>query len=254
MKIQKYTKMKSNKYKVLIDDEEYQLYDDIIIKYGLIMKSEIDKPSFDEILKDNAALESYYLAIKYITKKLRSEKEIKEYLKKKEFSDKVIENTINKLKSNKILNNEIYLKAYINDQINLTNNGPKKIKKNLITAGISLNEIDEALNKIDYSIWQDKINNYISKKIKTNHTSSSRMLKMKVQNDLINLGYEREEISGILAHYDISDEDVFKNEYEKAKRVLSKKYSGYELDQKIKEKLYRKGFNMYNYKENDYEE
>lgn len=254
MKIQKYTKMKSNKYKVLIDDEEYQLYDDIIIKYGLIMKSEIDKSSFDEILKDNAALESYYLAIKYITKKLRSEKEIKEYLKKKEFSDKVIENTVNKLKSNKILNNEIYLKAYINDQINLTNNGPKKIKKNLITAGISLNEIDEALNKIDYSIWQDKINNYISKKIKTNHNSSSRMLKMKIQNDLINLGYEREEVSSVLAHYDISDEDVFKSEYEKAKRVLSKKYSGYELDQKIKEKLYRKGFNMYRIKEDTYEE
>ena len=41
MKIIKYTKMKSNKYKVKIDDIEVKLYDDVIVKYQLLRKKEI---------------------------------------------------------------------------------------------------------------------------------------------------------------------------------------------------------------------
>ncbi len=49
MKIQKYIKDRQNKYKVVIDDEEYILYDDVIVKYNLLLKSEIDNSSFEEI-------------------------------------------------------------------------------------------------------------------------------------------------------------------------------------------------------------
>ena len=74
MKIQKYVKDKQNKYKVIIDDEEYILYDDVIIKYNLLAKSDIDAISLREIITFNDELKSYYESIKYINKKLRSEK------------------------------------------------------------------------------------------------------------------------------------------------------------------------------------
>lgn len=83
MKIEKYSKGSSNKYKVTIDGEDYTLYDDVIIKFGLLLKKEINSKDLDNIVKYNDELDSYYLSIKYITKKLRSEKEIYEYLKKK---------------------------------------------------------------------------------------------------------------------------------------------------------------------------
>lgn len=252
MKIQKYSKDKSNKYKVTIDDCDYTIYDDVIIKFGLLLKKDISASELKEILQYNDELDSYYLSIKYITKKLRSEKEIYEYLKKKEISENVIENTISKLKENKFLNDDIYLKAYINDQITLSNNGPKKIAKNLSTLGLDENLIDNALNNIDVSIWEEKIDKYVSKKVNANHNSSVKMLKMKIMNDLVNLGYDKEMIMPIINRYDIDDHEVFKHEYEKAKRQLEKKYEGYELERKIKEKLYRKGF-YYN-KEDFYEE
>ena len=83
MKIQKYIKDRQNKYKVVIDDEEYILYDDVIVKYNLLLKSEIDNSSFEEIKTYNDELKSYYDSIKYISRRLRSEKEIYEYLEKK---------------------------------------------------------------------------------------------------------------------------------------------------------------------------
>lgn len=244
MKIEKFIKDKTNKYKVVIDGETHTLYDDVIVKYQLIMKGEVTKKELDEILDFNQKMSSYYDSIKYISKKLRSEKEIREYLSKKEVSKTNIDETIERLKANNFLNEEIYLKSYINDQLNLTNNGPKKIISNLIKLGFKESDIEERLEKIPEEVWEEKLDKYISKKIRLNHNSSKNMLKMKITNDLINLGYEKENIVSIINSYDIIDKDIFKNEYEKAKRQLEKKYSGYELDRKIKERLYRKGFNV----------
>ena len=252
MKIGKYVKGKANKYKVLIDDEPYTLYDDVIVKYNLLMKHDIDKELFTEMIKYNSELDSYYMSIKYITIKLRSELEIRNYLSKKEISSNVIDKTIKRLKDNHFLNDEVYTKAYINDQINLTNNGPKKIRKDLLKLGIAEEYIDEYLTKIDHQIWIDKINNFIKKKIRLNHNSSANFLRMKISNDLINMGYDKEDINSYINSYDIIDADIKKKEYLKAKEQLSKKYSGYELDRKIKERLYRKGF--YINQEDNYEE
>ena len=252
MKIKKYSKGKSNQYKVTIDDVDYTIYDDVIIKFGLLLKKDISASVLKDILKYNDELDSYYLSIKYITKKLRSEKEIYEYLKKKDISENVINDTIARLKENKFLDDELYLKAYINDQINLSNNGPRKIAKNLLTLGLDETYINNALSNIDASIWEEKIDKYVSKKVNTNHNSSVKMLKMKIINDLVNLGYDKEIIMPIINNYEIDDHEVYKHEYEKAKRQLEKKYEGYELERKIREKLYRKWF-FYN-KEDFYEE
>ena len=244
MKIEKYIKDKSNKYKIIIDGETYTLYDDVIVKYQLIMKETISKKELDEVLDFNEKMSSYYDSIKYINKKLRSELEIRQFLTKKEVSNANINETVNRLKENKFINEEIYLKSYINDQINLSNNGPHKIISNLIKLGFHEEEIKERLDKIPYEVWNERIDKYVSKKIKLNHKSSKNMLKMKITNDLINLGYDKELIVSIINNYDIIDKDIYKVEYEKAKKQLEKKYSGYELDRKIKERLYRKGFNV----------
>ena len=242
MKIKKYKKDKSNKYKVLIDDEEIVLYDDIIIKYNLLMKSEIDVSTYNEMIKENSLLLGYYEAIKYITKKMRSKKEIEEYLIKKGLNSKEIKETIKKLEDNKFINEDIYLKAYINDQINLTNNGVNKIKKNLLKLGLDNNKIDDYLSKIDECIFLDKIDKYIEKRIKFNKNTSSYMLKNKIIIDLVNLGFNKEDIVSELNKFEIDDKEAYNHEYEKIKKSLEKKYSGDELKFKIREKLYKKGF------------
>lgn len=254
MKIEKYIKDKQNKYKVIIDSNEYILYDDVIIKYNLLMKKEIDESTFKELLELNEELKSYYDSIKYINKKLRSKKEIEEYLMKKGINPNVINKTVDRLIKTNYLNDDIYFKAYINDQINLSNNGPKKILKNLINLGFDEIKIKEKIDEIDESIWNDKIDKYIEKKVKTNHNSSRNVLRMKIVTDLVNLGYDKEIINEHVSNITINEEDILKKEYEKAKRTLEKNYSGAELERKIKEKLYRKGFKLSGLEGSTYEE
>ena len=244
MKIQKFTKDKANKYKVLIDDESYTLYDDVIVKYNLISKKEISNKDLDEILSYNDELVSYYESIKYINKRLRCEKEIHEFLKKKDISEHLIKQTIKKLKDNKFLNDEIYVKSYILDKINLSNNGPHKIRKELLNLNLNEELIDKYLDKVTPEEWQDRIEKIVSKKIKLNHNNSAYILKAKLQNELVNLGYDKETIMDVLNHVSIDDAEIREKEYNKIRKSLEKKYSGTELEYKIKEKLYRKGFKV----------
>lgn len=64
MEIQKYIKDKNNIYIVMIDDEEYKLYDDVIVKYNLLLNKNIDSKLLKEILTYNDEIKSYYMSIK----------------------------------------------------------------------------------------------------------------------------------------------------------------------------------------------
>ena len=183
MKIEKYTKLKSNKYSVLIDGITVKLYDDVIVKYELLRLKEIDEKLFREITEYNDRLEAYYKALRYITKKLRTEKEIYKYLNK-DYNKEIILETIDRLKKYGYLNKNLYLKSYLSDQIHMTLNGPNKIRKDLISLGYEEEEFEEEISNISDEIWLNKIEKVVNKKIKSNRNLGNNKLKEKLVYDL----------------------------------------------------------------------
>lgn len=242
MKIGKYTKLKGNKYSVLIDDITIKLYDDVIVKYELLRVKEIDDKLFKEITEYNDKLEAYYKSLKYITKKLRTEKEIYKYLEK-DYDKKTILETIDKLKNMGYLNNEIYLKCYISDQLNMNLVGPNKIKKDLISLGYSEEEIVPMIDDIDNDVWFNKIEKLVNRKIKVNRNLGTNKLKEKISYDLSNLGFYKWMIEEIIHNSDFGDNSIIlEKEYNKIYNKLSKKYDGINLEFQVKIKLIQKGF------------
>ena len=58
-------------------------------------------------------------------------------------------------------------------------------------------------------------------------------------------GFYREDINSAIDNSNFSDDKlIMQKEYEKIKNRLSKKYSGQELEYKIREKMAQKGFYM----------
>ncbi len=242
MKIGKYIKMKSNKYKVKFDDIEVKLYDDVIIKYELLRKDEISEEEFNEIVEYNDHLEAYYKALKYISNRLRTEKELYNYLDKI-YSKSVIRETIDKLKKDGYLNKEVYLKCYLADQVNLTNNGPEKIKKDLIKLGFTEEEFKDKLSEIKDEVWFEKIRNVIKKKINANHTYGLYKLREKALYELSIMGFYRYQVEEIINEFDFStDSKIVLKEYNKISNKLAKKFEGEELKYQIRIKLLQKGF------------
>lgn len=241
MKIISYKKIKQNKYEVtLSNNESVLLYDDIILKYELLTKKEIDNQKLKEIILDNSKYDVYYAMLKDISKKFRTEKELR--TKFKDYDNEVVDYAVKRLKNEKYLNNELYIRAYINDAINLKLIGPNKIINNLLNLGFEKSEIEEYLEVIDNEIWLDKINKLIKKEINSNHAYSGNVLKMRIQNKISNLGFELNMISKLINNYDfnLSSEKKLK-EKEKALKKYSKKYSGFLLEQKVNNYLYQKG-------------
>lgn len=244
MNINKIVKLKDNKYKLIIDNESITTYDSVIIENGLLYTKSIDKKLYSKILKDTLFYEVYNKTVKYIMKRLRSEKEIRLYLIKYELSNSDIEKIINKLKDINLINDKAYTKAYINDQIYLSKNGIYKIKDNLLNHDIPLELIEEELSKIDLEVMDDRLEKIILKRIKANKKYSNNELKNRILKEVINLGYSKDKAISIIDSCVLEDSSIIEKEYNKIYSKLSKKYTGYELFNRIKQKLYSKGFNI----------
>ena len=244
MKITKYKKKNQNEYLIYFDNEtSISIYEDTIIEYNLLVKKDIDDKTLKEIILYNQKYVAYYQALKDITLKLRTEKELKTRLKKKSLNNESINFAIQRLKKQGYLNDDVYLKAYLNDQVNLTFNGPIKIKNDLKKLGFKEEQVSKYLNKIEKSIWLEKIEKVIAKKEKANHNLSNYFLKIKIAKDLRLLGYEPTLINSIIDEYVFQDEkEILAKEKDKLIKKYQNKYSEEELKKVIKNKLYQKGF------------
>ena len=110
---------------------------------------------------------------------------------------------------------------------------------------MNINEyiINDTLNKIEKEVWQEKITKIINKKISTNKTLSAPLLKQKIGNYLYQNGYPKEMFYPLLESEKVeNDNNILKREIEKQKRILSRKYSGKELEYRLKVKLLQKGY------------
>lgn len=240
MKIKKYIKTSKSKYKLILeDDTSIILYDDVILSNQLLIKKEII--DIDKILECNKEYSINEVAIKYLGTKLRSIKEMKEYLLKQEFRENDIERVIGNLIESNLLNDKMYAKSYINDRFKLSNDGINKIINYLELNNIHYNDYSEYLDIFDEVEIYNRIEKYIKKNLKSNN-KSTYLFKVKMRNNLINLGYNLEDINNVLNNIDINDKDNYNKEKAKIIKKLSLKYSGDELDKRVKEKLYRMGF------------
>ncbi len=234
MKINKFKKLGRNKYKVFFDNEELTLYEDIILKYDLLIKKEISLDDLDKIIKDNEDYDAYNLALNYIEIKMRNRKELYTYLSNKGFERKLINSVISKIEKLGLLDEKAYIKAFINDKVNLSLDGPYKIKKALVDLDFNENDIDNYLNTFDNDIWKSKLEKLINKKKNLMKNKSYYMFIQKMKNDLFNLGYDSYMIDDYLSNIKYES-----NALEKDNDKACNKYSD---ETKIINYLLRKGY------------
>lgn len=243
MKIIKYRKGSKGLYRVELEDGRVlSLYEEVILKFELLLKKEVLEEDFEKIEKFNQECDVYYVALNSIKSRFKSEYDAREFLIKKEYPIEMIDMAIEKLLKQGYLNDRSFAKSYINNQIITTTKGPNKIKKELLGHRVEETIIDEELVVFDDESQIEKIEKLAYRLYKNNHTRGGSVLKRKISNDLIMAGYDQYLISRVIDKLDFSNnQDIVKKEYDKLYKRLSKKYSGKELEYKIKEKLYQKG-------------
>ena len=202
MKIIKYEKINQDKYKIYLDNQKtITIHEDVILKNKLLYKKEIDLDLLNKLDKENDNQDLYIKCVKYISIRLRSKSEIKEYLERKNVDSDLINKIITKLENEKLLDDVRFAKAFTKDKLNFTTMGPYKIEQELKKHKIEQNIISECIYEIDSDLLVQKIKKQIEKQIKSKKNKTN--LKNKIYQNLYSLGYPNELILDNLNKYNL---------------------------------------------------
>ena len=190
LKIEKYEKIGQSKYRLYLENGEViDTYDEIILKNELLLKKELDSYLYNQILIESKIQELYNSCIKYISIRIRSTKEIRDYLKRKNTEEEDINYIIEKLLTNKFLDDSRFCQCFIKDKLKFTTMGEYKIIYELKKHNITQEIIDYHKDLFDRDILVDKIDKIITKQINSNRKLDNYKLRNKLYNHLLNLGY-----------------------------------------------------------------
>lgn len=243
MKILKFKKISKDKYKIYLDNGDViTLFEDVIVNNNLLFIKDINDKELELLVNQNNEVYAHSIALSFVSIRMRSKKEMYDYLLKKNISNKLIDITINKLIKEGYLNDFNFSKAYVNDQMLLSNSGPYKIRNDLIKHDIPEEIINEVIEGIDYIKIKEKLSNLIEKQIRIKK-GSLNSVKTKLVNYFINLGYDKDMILSELSNYELkSDPEKLKKDYDKLYNKYKSKYEGSKLTYFIAGKLYSKGY------------
>jgi regulatory protein len=242
-----------DRYNIFMDygkGEEFafSVDENVLIKYQLKKGLELDEFSLMEINYHDDIQKAYNSAISYLARRIRSEKEIKDFLLKKEMEEPVIQEVIHKLIEQKYIDDREYAFAYVRTQVNTTDKGPGLIGMELKERGINQKYIEHALGQYSFELQVEKTASISEKFFQKNTKDSNRVLKQKLETLLVRKGYSFEVINLAQSSIDIdkpADEEFEAIKYQgsKAHRKFSH-YTGFEFEQKMKQFLFRKGFSI----------
>ena len=243
MKIEKFKKLKSGMYELQLENyDKLFTYEEVILKYELLLKKTITDSLMNKILDDNKYYDCYYKALNIIKRSSKTRYEL--FIKlKEEYSEDIVNKVINELEKQNYINDRIYANSYLNLEINTTYHGPYRIRRDMENKGIDDSIINEVMISYTDEIQEEKLKKIITKKINSNHNKSNVFLIRKLKNELKMDGFNLNIVDSILSDIKIKDDSsIREKEYQKLKKKLEKKYSGSELEYKIKEKMIQKGF------------
>ena len=202
MKIDKYEKIGKDKYRLFLSNGEViDTYDNVILDNELLLKSELDNSLYNRIINETSFYDKYNIALKYIKVRLRSTKEIKEYLLKKKIELEDIELIIEKLIKTNNLDDDYFSKCFIKDKFRFTSWGPYRIKLELKKLGVDEEYINKNINIISNEEIDKKLDKLINKQIKSNHKLDNYKLRNKIYANLVKLGYDASYVINILNEY-----------------------------------------------------
>ncbi|SET71296.1 regulatory protein [Salinibacillus kushneri] len=256
-KISKITtqKKRKNRFNIFIDEGKGEHYafsvdEDILVKYGLRKGMELDQATMESLKAQDEIHKFYGMAINLLSYRIRSEKELTDYLRKKEAEVEQIQQVIHKLKQEGYVDDREFAYTFVRSRMNTSSKGPLLLKKELMEKGITASIAEEAISVFTPEKQREKVKKVVDKKLSSSTKKSFQQQIQSVQATLVQKGFSSEVIRDMLQEA----KDNYRDHEAEQEAVIhqglkllgkyQRKAEGFELKQKIKAGLYRKGFEM----------
>ncbi|MGY3723878.1 regulatory protein [Granulicatella balaenopterae] len=250
VKITKVEVQKKNKKRYsLYFNEEYAfgVEEETLIKFGLFKGTELTNEEIKRIQEEDEKNRAIALAIRFLARQLRTEKEVQKKLLKAEIGEETIAQVIERLKEMGYLNDGFYAEAFTNTTKAVSRKGPKVVAMELKKKGVKNEKIEAALD--EYSI-EEQVSNALEiaqKYINRQMGVSEKVAKQKAHVFLMQKGYGSEVIQLVMQELSFEqqvdrEQEILAKQADKMIRRHSRKLTGDSLKYKVKQALYQKGF------------
>lgn len=249
-KITKITTQKhKGRYNVFLDGHyAFPVGESVLIKFRLAKGEELDSVQIGQIKKSDHDSKAYGAALNYLSYQLRSEKELTDYLRGKDYDANVIDKVMKKLHELQLIDDLAYAKAFVRTEMKTTLDGPRKIERKLKQKKVSSDNIETAIVIFEPKLIFENGTKLAQKVIKQSRNKTYRNTLIKIKQRLLSNGYDRPD--GIIDR--IIDELDFEPDSQHDEDLLEKKgkklWPRYEKKDNGKQKFYaammRRGFNF----------
>jgi len=153
------------RYNIFVNDKYSFSLDEIqLAKFRLKKGDEISAEKLDELKNESSFGKNYVRALDLISRRIRSEKEIRDYGFRKNWTKENIEKVIKRLHEKKYLNDEKFAKSFVISRANLRNFSKRKMEMELAKKGISKEIREKVLAENEDFDEENSLKNLVAKK------------------------------------------------------------------------------------------
>ena len=134
------------RYNIYVDGKySFSLDEFQLVQTGLHSGLDIDESKLDELKSESDYGKNYIRAVDLISRRLRSEKEIRDYAKRKQWTATNTERVIERLKNHGYLNDKAFAEAFARSRQSTEKYSKRRIERDLRQKGIAPNIIEQVL-------------------------------------------------------------------------------------------------------------
>ncbi len=197
-------KKDSSRYSVFINQQfAFGVSRDILESFSMKVGQELSRQQIQDIRQYEAVHSAKLKAMKYISKTMRTELEVRNKLHRQKYDAAVIDQVIENFKEKKYIDDQDYAETFTRDFTRFKKAGIYKLRKKLQEKGVAASDISLAIKKYVAPDQQKTIARELAEK-KLRLISHKQRKKEKIYRYLMQKGFDNNLVSNIIS-------DLFKD-------------------------------------------
>ena len=191
---------KANKrFSIFVDDGFVSgISQDTLVNFGLKIGDKLDSRKLREIEEKENLFKAKEFALKLLSFRPRSRKELKDRLKKKGFEQEAIEQTLNRLEELNLIDDHKFASMWVEEKLRYRPTGRRVLEQELYLKGIDKDIISEVLDKVYSDIDEKDLALKLFEKRKKQYAKLDEdVAKRRINNLLLRRGFSYQTVASI---------------------------------------------------------
>ncbi|WP_390409327.1 recombination regulator RecX [Lacticaseibacillus jixiensis] len=240
---------RAGRFNLFLDGKyAFPISESTLVKFRLTKDMALDAQQVAALKAAEVQAAANTMALNYLARAQHTEYEVAQKLRGEQFPEAVVQAAVAQMQRLHYLNDAQYAQSFVADDLALSDKGPAVVAAKLRQKGVNQALIDAALAEVDAQAWLDAAMRAGKKAANQNQRKPYFTLIQKIKQSVMQKGFDpavADTVVESLALVPDVEQENDRLRQEAAKQWRQKRqYSGYERRNRVKQALYRKGYQL----------